>query len=421
MKKYDIIVAGGGFAGTAAAIAAARRNMSVLLIEQTGCLGGAASNNLVVPFMRYFIDIFKPDGTKVNDNIVRGIFLEIINKLKELGAGDNQNFNTEYLKVVLDRMLIESGADVLFHSTVTGVHKKDRKITSVDFYSVSGMMNAEADFFIDATGDANLSALAGCEFKLGRDTDSLCQPMTLCFRVSGVNYKAAMAILPEIQALYKKFREENKIKNPREDVLIFPAWTDNVIHFNSTRIVKLNPTDTFDLSRAELLAREQMLELIAFLKSNFELFKNADIVSSAPSIGVRESRMIIGEHYLTAEELIGTVKFSDAIAAGNYNVDIHNPEGSGTIHHFIPMGEFYTIPYRSLIAKNFDNLLVAGRCISCDHVAQSAIRIMPLCAAMGEAAGAGASISVKRKEKAADTDISEIQASLKENGAFIGI
>ena len=421
MKKYNVIIVGGGFAGTAAAIAAARQDMSVLLIEQSGCLGGAASNCLVLPFMKYFTYMKTPDGDKEKFNLVQGIFGEFIDEIKKTGEGDNQYFNTEYLKAVLDRMIKRSGTDVLFHSAVTGVGKTKRKINSADIYTVAGMMSAEADFFIDATGDANLAALAGCEFTLGRQEDHLCQPMTLCFRVSGVNYKEVEAHLPEIQQLYKKFREENRIKNPREDILVFPTLDENVVHFNSTRIVRLNPTDPFDLSRAEFEAREQMLELTGFLKDNFKIFENASIVCAAPSIGVRESRMVSGEHCLTGDELVATVKFRDAIAAGNYDLDIHNPEGTGTSHYFFKQGEYYTVPYRSLVPKDFDNLLVAGRCISCDHRAQASIRIMPICAALGEAAGIGACVSVKQKCAAKNADITEIQKILKKSGAFIGV
>ena len=421
MKKYDITVVGGGFAGTCAAIAAARAGKKVLLLEKTGMLGGAASNCLVLPFMRYFTNMKTSDGGKENFDLVRGIFGEFISEIIKSGGGNRQYYNTEYLKIVLDRMVRKSGADVLFHSTVTAANRDGRKITSLDFHTVAGKMNVSSDMYIDTTGDAELSVLAGCGFTLGREEDNLCQPMTLCFRMSGVNYSDVMRCLPDIQKLYGEFRNSGKISNPREDVLMFPTLSENVVHFNSTRIVKLNPTDPFELTKAEFEAREQMLELTEFLKNNFDIFKNAEIVSAAPSIGVRESRMVKGEYILTGDELVNTVKFPDAIAAGNYDLDIHNPEGTGTSHYYFPEGQYYTIPYRSLVAADADNLLVAGRCISCDHRAQASIRIMPICAALGEAAGTAAAVAADSGCSAKNVDIALLQNILKKNNAFIGI
>lgn len=418
MKKYDIIVAGGGFAGIGAALSASRQGKTVLLIEQSGALGGAANNCLVMPFMPYSTTVTGADGKPEKLELVQGIFKTIVEKLKKMGQLSGGTFNVEYLKVVLDRMTKEFGVDVLFHSTLISVCKKDRKICSASVSTVAGITSFEADYFIDCTGDANLSALAGCDFQLGRQADNLCQPMTLCFRISNVSWDSVLKYRPEIQALYKKYREDGRILNPREDVLMFKQINKNAVHFNSTRVVKLNPIDPYDLSRAEMEAREQMLELFNFLKSNFEPFKDSDIVVSAASIGVRESRMVAGEHVLTGDELIKTTKFSDAVAAGNYDIDIHNPEGTGTSHYYFPEGQYYTIPYRSLVAKDFDNLLIAGRCISCDHEAQASIRIMPICCAIGEAAGVGAATALDKGCAAKDADIKSIQETLKQNNAF---
>ena len=370
MKKYNVIVVGGGFSGVAAAIAAARENKKVLLIEKSGALGGAANISLVMPYMPYTTKICDSDGNTKSIALVRGLFKEINDRLYSAGKlVDDFNdrigvFDDEYLKIVLDRMVIESGVDIIFHATLCDVYTEGRKIKAVEISTVAGKMLFEADCYIDATGDANLSALAGCKFNLGRKEDNLCQPMTLCFRVCNVSWEHLRKERADINTLWRKYREEGKVKNPRENVLMFKPLAENTVHFNSTRIVKLNPTNPFDVTRAEMEAREQMLELFSFLKANFEAFRNADIFSSAAAIGVRESRMVIGEHMLTVDELLATTKFEDAIAAGNYDIDIHNPEGTGTSHKFFPEGVYYTVPYRSLVAKDFDNLLVAGRCIS---------------------------------------------------------
>lgn len=424
MEKYNVVVVGGGFAGIGAALAAARSGKKVLLIEQSGALGGAAINSLVMPYMPFYTNVMKENGKVERKFLTRGIFEEINKRLsvsnKYNVIDDFADFDSEYLKIILDRMMKEYGVDILFHTTLCDVDKTGRKINAIEVVSVAGKNKIEGDCFVDATGDGNLSVFAGCEFDLGRPQDSLCQPMTLCFRVSNVCYEDFIKQKPEILKLYREYQAEGKIKNPRENVLTFKPLIDNMVHFNSTRIVKLNPTDPFDLSCAEMEAREQMLELFNFLRDNFSSFKNAQIAISASSIGVRESRMVKGEHKLTCKEILATTKFDTAIAAGNYDIDIHNPEGGGTHHLFFKAGEYYTIPYGSIVAKDCDNLLVAGRCISCDHETQASIRIMPICCSTGEAAGVAAALLSEKGGAAKDLDVKQIQKILVENGAFIG-
>lgn len=420
MKKYDVIVAGGGFAGVGAAVCAARTGAKVLLIEKTGCLGGAASSSLVLPFMRYYTDIQKADGSREKLYLVQGIFREIMERARTHEVRCDTFFNTDYMKYALDQIVCESGAEILFHSAITGVKRSGRHLDAVEVSSVGGTNVFKADCFVDTTGDANLAALSGCRFQLGREADNLCQPMTLCFRVSGVSYKEFFAHYSEMQELYKEYRLLGKIKNPREDILVFNTLNENVIHFNSTRIVKCNPTDPFDLTRAEIEGRRQMIELVEFLKDNFECCKNMEIVSSAQSVGVRESRMVLGEHILTGKELVDLTVFEDSVAAGDYDIDIHNPEGTGTSHYYFKAGTYYTIPYRSLIAKDLDNLLIGGRCISCDHEAQASIRIMPICCATGHAAGAAAAVTAGSGKPAREADISKIREILKKQNAFLG-
>jgi len=413
--KYDVLVVGGGFTGVAAAIAAAREGQKVLLAEAGGFLGGAAGVNLVNPFMPYTTTV---DGKKVE--LSAGLFKTICEKLEEMDAIKNGHFHEEYLKLILDRMTKEAGVDVLFHVLLTGVEVRDGLIRSVTFSGKSGELTFEADNFVDATGDADLAFRAGCPFRLGRDADNLCQPMTLCFRLANVDKEAYKEHRAEINPLYNRFQAEGKIKNIRENVLIFDNLVPGVLHFNTTRVVKLNPTDPFDVSKAEMDAREQVLEMVTFLKENIPGFENAVLSFTAPAIGVRESRMIDGRHILTAEELKNCTRFPDAIAAGNYDIDIHNPEGSGTSHYYFPAGQYYTIPYRSLVAERVDNLLVAGRCLSATHEAQASIRIMPICTTTGEAAGVGAAVACKDGLPAACADVKKVQEILVKNGAFIG-
>lgn len=421
MKSYNLIVVGGGFAGVAAAISAGRAGLSVLLIEKANCLGGAATNCLVNPFMPNHTPV-EVNGEKTDIHLSQGLYKEILEELghfKAATSGWAPAFHEEYLKIVLNRMVLEAKVEILYHSYLSDVKKNGERIESVTVVNKSGKQEFFADTFIDATGDADLAVLSGCPHRLGREADGLCQPMTLCFRVGGVDLEKFKATRSTINSLYQEFQASGKIKNPRENVLIFHTLLDGVLHFNSTRIVKLNPVDAFDLTRAEIMAREQVLELFNFMKENIDGFQNSQLLITAAEIGVRESRMIDGDYILTGKDLVDCVKFDDTIAAGNYDIDIHNPEGSGTSHYYFPSGQYYTIPYRSLIPAGTDNLLVAGRCISADHEAQASIRIMPIVCTLGEAAGSAAALAVKAGGAVRKVAITELQNNLVKNGAFI--
>ena len=423
MKKYDIIVAGGGFAGAAAAISAGRLGKKVLLFDKSNCMGGAACNCLVFPFMPY--------TTKINGErkaLCAGVFTEIVDRMNEIRTllGETRHmegrssFSEEHLKLVLNRMAEEASVDLLYLAYLAGVKTNGGKIESVSVATKSGVTELYADVFVDATGDADLSYLSGCPYHLGRESDNLCQPMTLCFRVSNVDVQKFVEEKPFVNELYKKLKAEGKIRNPREDVLVFTNLVqDNILHFNTTRVVKLDPTNPFDVTKAEIEAREQVFEIYQLIKNNFESFKNAELLSTAADIGVRESRMIDGLHLLTGKELVDCAKFEDSIACGNYDIDIHSPDGSGTSHHYFKEGTYYEIPYRSLVPQKIDNLLVAGRCISADHEAQASVRIMPIVCCLGQAAGVAAAVAQGDGTCAKNADVAKIQKILVENGAVI--
>jgi len=413
-KKYDLIVVGGGFAGVTAALEAARHGVKVLLVEKYNCLGGAAVNCLVMPFMNFWTNDPRTDKKQY---LTGDLFMEMVAELRKLGAMDDiRSFDEEPLKLVLNRMCLRYGVELLFNTTVVGVQMESGKLLSLQAWGKSRMLRLCADRYIDATGDGELSVLAGCRYRVGRESDGLCQPMTLCFRLGGVDLKRYLAAKPGINPLYQQFQAEGKIKNPRENVLTFRTLHDGVLHFNTTRIVKLDPTDPMDVTKAELEAREQVFEMYQFLKENVDGLENSYVLSTAMQIGIRESRMIEGEYTLTVGDLKSLARFPDAIAVANYDIDIHNPEGTGTSHYYFGKGEWYEIPYRCLLPKDCENLLVAGRCISSDHEAQASYRIMPYCAELGQAAGAAVSVALQDKMPLRDIDIQKLQNILKQEG-----
>ncbi|MBQ3860083.1 MAG: FAD-dependent oxidoreductase [Clostridia bacterium] len=423
-SNFDVIVLGGGFTGCAAAVSAARLGKSVLLLEASGFLGGAASNCLIFPLMPYSTFVTDEDGNDRRHYLSRGFLSELVNDLSASGdiRGDSQ-FNDEALKLLLDRKIVEAGVTPLFHATLCGVEKNGNRIESVSVATKAGVLTFTAKMFVDCTGDADLCVMAGVPTRLGREPDNLCQPMTLCFRVANVDKKAFFEARPMWSKLHKEWKEAGRFTNPREDILVFDYPIDGMLHFNTTRVVKLNPVDPFDVTRAEMEARRQVQELLAFFRENdVPGMERARLVYTAPSIGVRESRMLVGEYVLTGKDLVACEKFPDAVAAGNYDIDIHNPEGSGTSHYYFPKGTWYTIPFRSLIPKEEDceNLLVGGRCISCDHEAQASVRIIPICTTTGEAAGVGASVAIDEGVPVQRADTGKIRAQLEAQGAYTG-
>ncbi len=417
----QLCVVGGGFAGVAAAIEAADNGIDVLLVEKYNCLGGAAANCLVMPFMKFWT---KMPETNERKNLTGDLFIEIVMEAKKLGGIANMDvpdleFDEELMKLVLNRICIKRGVRLLFNTVVTSANVVDGNIVSVSALGKSRPIEITADKFIDATGDGELSMLAGCEFMLGRERDNLCQPMTLCFRMSGVDKEKFRKNRSKINPLYVEFKEKGLIKNPRENVLIFENFNDGVLHFNTTRVVKRNPTDPFDVTLAEIEAREQVFEILDFLKNNIEGFENARVQSTALQIGIRESRKIVGDYILTQEDLKALARFDDAIAVANYEIDIHSPDGSGTSHYMFKAGEWYEIPYRCLTPKGFNNLLVAGRCISSTHEAQASYRIMPYCAELGQVAGAASSMAIKNNCGNRDIDVKQLQNHLRSKGFVI--
>jgi len=420
-KRYDLIVAGGGLSGVAAAVAAARAGRSVLLIERYGFLGGMATAGLVNPFMPYTLwkGSWDYDWRTV---INKGIFGLILSDLDALGGlvSDRQTFNEEALKLALDRMVKRSGVELSLHTYISGAQREGETLRRVSAVTKSGTRELAADYFIDASGDGDLAALAGCRFEVGRSGDAFCQPMTLCFRIGGIDF-SRFDPNRDRDAVIEKYRAakaRSAFRNPRDDVEMYAHVGQGVLHFNSTRVVKLSAIDAEDLTEAELEGREQAWELFRFLKDEVGGFEGSYMLQTAPQIGVRESRRIAGEYVLSEGDMLSARKFPDSVARGSYPVDIHNPSGAGTTLKEIPYGDYYTIPYRATVPLGIGNLGIAGRCISATHEAHSAHRIMPICCNVGEAVGTAAAIASERREKMAEVDIEQLHARLDEAGAL---
>ncbi|WP_062105356.1 FAD-dependent oxidoreductase [Bacillus niameyensis] len=414
--EYDVIVAGGGPSGIAAAVASARNGAKTLLIERYGFLGGAGTAMMVNPWMTYSA------GPK---QIIYGVLQELIDGMSDLGMYGHPKqktaFDPEALKYVAEHLCLDAGVELLYHTFLGGVKsdENNRYIKSVQVANKAGIMEFKAKVFVDTTGDADLAGLAGAEVEKGRAVDSLSQPMTLNFRMANVDIDRIPS-REEMTELYIEAKKRGELKCPRENILWFYANQEGVIHFNQTRVIKKDATNPWDLTAAEIEAREQVQELVVFLKKYVRGFEDSYLQTTAPQIGVRESRRVMGEYKLTADELLAACKFDDVVALGSYPVDIHNPAGEGTIIQNLKPGEWYDIPYRSLIPKDLDNLIVGGRPISATHEAHSALRVQPIAMAIGQAAGTAAAVCATQGLLPREVDVKLIQKSLLEQGAYLG-
>jgi hypothetical protein len=408
---YDVLVAGGGPAGLAAAVAAARSRARTALVERYGFLGGMATAGLVNPFMAFHVR---------GQPIIGGILAEVVERLKAAGGWSSPRthlaFDAEALKFVADDMCREAGVKLLLHSWVAAPTVKRGRIESLAIENKSGRQQLAARVYVDATGDADLAARAGVPCNVGREEDGLTQPMTLCFRMADVAVER-MPPHQEINRLYDEARAAGEISNPRENVLYFYLPAPGVVHFNTTRVVRRSGVNADDLTAAELEGRRQVKEMAAFLKAHVPGFEQAYLQTMAPQIGVRETRRIAGEYVVTGADILEARKFGDAVARGNYPIDIHNPAGGGTVIQGLPPGESYDLPYRCMIPRRIGNLLVAGRSVSATHEAQAALRIMPICMALGQAAGIAAAMCARRELAPKDLPYRNLRRALRRQGA----
>ena len=406
IKHWDVIVAGGGPGGVPAAVSAARNGARVLLIEKYGCLGGMATVGLVNPFMR--------------SGLAKGLFGEFAGILKKNDSllKDKRTFDDEPMKWLLDQFVLDSGAELLLHSQVLGVLKSDGRVEAVRVLHKGGIEDLGADIFIDSTGDGDVAAWAGAEFQIGRKADGSCQPMTLCFRMAGVD-EQRMPSRDTINDLYNQAKEKGELENPRKEVAVYKSSHPHVVHFNSTRVVGKSALDGWSLTEAEIEGRRQTAQLVEFMKKKIAGFESAYLSKMAAQIGVRESRRIMGRYVLTEDDVLSARHFSDGIANCRYSIDIHNPTGTGTVIKRLKRGTYYQIPYRCLVPKGADNLLVASRCISSTHEAHSSLRVQPIVWCIGQAAGTAAAKCVKDKTMPAFVDTDQLRKTLKKQGANI--
>ena len=420
IAETDVLVIGGGPGGVSAGVMAARSGVRTLLVERYGCLGGMAVFGEVTPFMGNHVD-----GRALD----RPVYVDWCRQMQNYRSDEvrakfpfNENsaagmVSKDEAMLAMEDLLLQSGAKIIYHHTLADVIMKDGRIAAAVFHSKSGYCAVQAEIFIDSTGDGDLAVLAGAPFEFGNE-DGFCQPMTTCFKLSGVD-RSRMPDRPAINAIYDKAKAEGKIDCPRENVLWFLTPEEDVIHFNTTRIIKKSAVNGLELSEAEIEGRRQIRQLVDCLRKYVPGFEQARIHSIAHHVGVRESRRILGLVYQTAEDFKKAAKYPDGVVKANYPIDIHNPSGSGTTMHHMEPDDWYEIRYGALVPRNSKNLLMGCRSISLDHALHSSARVMPPVCSIGQAAGMAAALCVKKNAQPSELDGAEVRRELAAAGAWL--
>ncbi|MFZ5827359.1 MAG: FAD-dependent oxidoreductase [Bacillota bacterium] len=448
MKRYDVLVCGGGPAGVMAAVAAARAGAQVGLVEQYGFLGGMATTALVLPLMTFHATMVEP--------VITGLPQELIDRLVARGASpghlpDPIGFcasitpvDPEALKLVHQELCLEAGVDLLLHSFVVGAEREGDRIGRALLATKEGLTPVEATVFVDATGDGDLAARAGVPFEYGRTADRLAQPMTMMFRIHGVDWapiaqyaeahpddfvlgckpgdllRLPAPALAGFFRLVRQAKAEGRFPIERDRVLLFATGRPGEAIVNMTRITRADGTTASGLTRGEVEGRIQVEQVIAFLRRYIPGCERIELIQTGTQVGVRESRRFLGRYVLTGHDVVTGARFDDAIARGAYPIDIHSPSGGELQAIKMAPGTSYDIPYRSLLPREIANLLVTGRCLSADHEALASARISATAMAVGQAAGTAAALSIWAGVDPGQLDVTTLQSALAAAGASWG-
>ncbi|HYY85015.1 MAG TPA: FAD-dependent oxidoreductase [Beijerinckiaceae bacterium] len=429
--EYEVVVLGGGPAGIAAAASAAGAGRRTLLVERYGFLGGMGTAAGVTNFCGLHANIHGDIR-----RVVHGVADELLDRIDRLGGLNEphvvlgrtmaQAYDTAAYKCAADDLLTSRGAQLLFHALGAGVVLGEGgAVEALLVETKSGRRAVRGQVFVDCSGDGDLAAWAGAPFAVGDGVGNMLYP-TMMFRVNGVDPEAAGDAWRTIPQLMADAERAGRRRFPRRGAIVRPQrhpteWRVNVTQLTTADGRAVSGIDAEELSAAEAQGRRQAIEYFGFLKDEVPGFAASYIVEIAPQLGIRETRRVTGRHVLVSEEVISCASFADSMGVNGWPIEKHVAGDVEWIWPDIPASRGYNqLPYRMLLPLGVPNLLVAGRCASMDHEAQSAARVSGACFVMGQAAGTAAHLALATGQELATIDVAALQARLERDGTWLG-
>lgn len=421
MKKtnYDVIVAGGGPAGIAAAVSAARQGADTLLVERYGIVGGMMTSGYVNPVLGL-----------VAPGSMRDEVLELLGAhAMKTRNGDEMSVDTEQAKYLLLKFLIDAGVTVMLQTPVVAAVQEGNTVTGLTVSTPEGLRTVCGKVIVDATGDGTAAALAGAEWEMGRESDGKCQPTTLEFTVDGVDESRGITCwggtdpvrMPDGQRYSDFCKQKNREGELPENVSIVRLHrtaNPGERSINATQANGYNTLTPEGIVGAEYELRCQINSIVAFLRSYVPGFEECRLKATGSTLGVRETRRIMGDYVVNDEDVeTGTRKEDVVVHKAWFLIDIHNPSGGGQAEGHSQPAIPYDIPYRALLPRGLDNMLTCGRCISGTHRAHASYRVMGVCLATGQAAGIAAALAAKNNIAPRALHVKAVQDALTKAGA----
>lgn len=450
VEEADVLVIGGGPAGLCAAIACARAGGKTTLIEQNGYCGGMATAGLVAPFMTCY-------DSGGNTMLIRGLFEEIVDRLIEVGGAIHPStvdastaftsyitighkrvtpFKAESMKIVADRMLKEAGVNVMYHTSFVDAITEGVKIETVVVAKKEGLCAIKPKIVIDCSGDGDCAVASGVPYTMGNGNGRI-QPATMFFRIGNVDSKKVDEdIEANLDNFYRKdgvnyrsmhwwvskAREAGDWTLDRVSIGLFRGVEEDEWSINTSRIMGVDGTSSESLTNGEIVGREQVDEIFKFMKKYVPGFENSKLLQTGSTLGIRETRHIHGVKTLVLDDILNCCVPEDSILLAANSVDVHGRFGPKSNEYIaIPEDKYYGIPYGCLVPENRSNLLVAGRCVSAESEAAGAIRVMPPCMGMGQAAGIAAAVALADNKDVREVDVQKLRAQIVKQGGYLNV
>ncbi len=431
VPPYDVIVVGAGSAGATAAIAAGRAGARTLLLERLPFLGGTSTAVLDT-----FYGFYTPGSRSIR--VVSGISDDVMTGLRRYdswlerpnthGAGTGVTYHPEYLKVVWEELIATAKVDVLLNTQVIDVEAQDGRVSGLVVSTRTGLRRYSAKVVIDASGDADICHFAGISYELAGTVDPA-QTLTTTFKLVNVDIPRRKSVSKkEFHALMAAAAESGLYRLPRKEGSDHITPVDHMTATIMTRLPSyrtqdgkvINATDPELLSAAEIEGRRQAIEYIRFLRDKVPGYEKAQLSTFGTQIGVRETRRVFGRYRLTREDVMQAKQFDDQIALCGAPIEDHHG-GADTAWGYLPDGQCVGVPFGTLVPKDGQNVLVAGRCFSATHDAHAAVRSMAQTMAMGQAAGTAAAMAATRDGLIASVRVTDLQGQLRRDGAILGL